>query len=382
MGIAPLFLKNRLVRDPATANDGHESRLSTNPLGTTHQKQSRPRSALTSLLALAILFGFGWFAWQHYSTFAWSRFFQAFGLINRYWFIAGVLAAFASFTVRAVRWQALMLPARSSFRSVWQATFIGCSACVILGRAGELVRPFLIARRERTEFSLQAGIWVLERLYDFLVILALFGIGISRARKLGVSPDSPLESILRIGGWIVFAGAALTAGFLILVGPHAESLQRRLAHFLSFLPPARVQTIIRVLNSFLSGARIGGGTFTVLLTIAWSAVEWLLILAAYWCYFQAFPPTEDIALLDVAGFLGFIGLGGIIQLPGIGGGMQMASLIVLTALFRLPVEAATGFTLLIWVGTTLVVLPFGIPLVLIQGLNLKQISTLRDQNTL
>lgn len=381
MGIVPLFLKNHPGHDPIASRESPEN-LSANLFGSAPEKPSRPRSALTTLLALASLVAFGWFAWQHYSTFAWSRFFEAFGLINRYWFIGGLLAAFASFTVRGVRWQALMLPARSSFWNVWQATFIGCSACVILGRAGELVRPFLVARKERTEFSLQAGIWVLERMSDFLVILALFGIGISRARHLAVSPDSPLELILRVGGWIVVGGAALTAAFLILVGPHAESLQRRVASFLSFLPPAKVQAIIKVLNSFLSGARIRGGTSTILLIIAWTAIEWLLILAAYWCYFRAFPPTEDVALLDVVGFLGFIGLGGIVQLPGIGGGMQMASLIVLTTLFHLRVEAATGFTLLIWVGTTLVVLPFGIPLALVQGLNLRQISTLRNESTL
>jgi hypothetical protein len=292
------------------------------------------------------------------------------------------LFALTSFTVRAVRWQALMLPARSSFWTVWQATFIGCAACVILGRAGELVRPFLIARRERTGFSLQAGVWVLERLYDFLAILALFGIGLSCARKLGVRPNSPLETVLQVGGWIVIVGAVFTAGFLALVGPHADSLSRRLSRWLSFLPEPRAGTILKAVDSFLSGLKLQGKPSIVLLTIFWSFVEWLLILGAYWCYFHGFPPTSAFTLLDVAGLVGFIGMGGIVQLPGIGGGMQMAAVIVLTELFRLPVEMATGFTLLLWVGTTLVPLPFGVPLLLVQGLNLNQIRHLGDESAL
>ena len=345
-------------------------------------KPERHKHRMATILAIAIIVAFGWFAWNHYSTFAWPRFFESFGLINRYWFMGGILFAFASFTVRAVRWQALMLPARSSLGPIWQATFIGCAACVILGRAGELVRPYLISRRESTPFSLQAGIWVLERLYDFLAILALFGIGLSRARKLGVGPDSPLAIVLHLGAWIVILGAALTAAFLALIGPHADSLCGRLSRWLSFLPKARTESILNAAASFLSGLKIEAKTSIVLLTIFWSVIEWLLILGAYWCYFHGFPPTSRYSLLDVAGFVGFIGLGGIVQLPGIGGGMQIASVIVLTELFQLPVEVATGFTLLLWVGTTLVPLPFGVVLGPVQGLNLKKIRNLGEDSSL
>jgi hypothetical protein len=345
-------------------------------------KPGRHKHRVATILAIAVVAAFAWFAWSHYSTFAWSRFFESFGLINRYWFMGGILFALAAFTVRAVRWQALMLPARSSFAAVWQATLIGCAACVILGRAGELVRPFLISRRERTPFSLQAGIWVLERLYDFLAILALFGIGLSRARKLGVGPDSPLAAVLRVGAGVVILGAVLTAAFLVLVGPHADSLCKRFSRWLSFLPKARTETILNSAGSFLSGLKIEGKTSIVLLTVFWSVIEWLLILAAYWCYFRGFPPTSGYTLLDIAGFVGFIGLGGIVQLPGIGGGMQIASVVVLTELFRLRVEVATGFTLLLWVGTTLVPLPFGAVLGLVQGLNFKQIRNLGDESSL
>jgi hypothetical protein len=62
--------------------------------------------------------------------------------------------------------------------------------------------------------------------------------------------------------------------------------------------------------------------------------------------------------------------------------MQIASVVVLTELFRLPVEVATGFTLLLWVGTTLVPLPFGVVMGPVQGLNLKKIRNMGEESAL
>ena len=43
------------------------------------------------------------------------------------------------------------------------------------GRPGELIRPYLIAVREKTPFSSQMAIWLLERIWDLLIVLAMFG---------------------------------------------------------------------------------------------------------------------------------------------------------------------------------------------------------------
>ena len=37
---------------------------------------------------------------------------------------------------------------------------------VILGRAGELVRPYLISLKEQVPFSSQMAAWLLERILD------------------------------------------------------------------------------------------------------------------------------------------------------------------------------------------------------------------------
>ena len=42
----------------------------------------------------------------------------------------------------------------------------------ILGRPAEIVRPYLIARKEQTPISSQLAIWVIERSFDMLILLA------------------------------------------------------------------------------------------------------------------------------------------------------------------------------------------------------------------
>jgi hypothetical protein len=273
----------------------------------------------------------------------------------------------------------MMLPVRSSFSTVFSATLIGFSAVVVLGRAGELIRPYLIARKERTDLPLQAGVWVLERLYDFLVIVLLFGIGISHTRKMAFSADVGFQAVIHAGGWIVAVGATATGVLLYIIGSRPEFFRRRISLAITFLPEHRQNRVLQTLDSFLRGASTAGRAPTMLLSIALTLAEWGLILCSVWCYFRAFPPASDFTLLDVAAFLGFVAFGAIIQLPGIGGGMQIASVVVLTELFHLPVELASGFSLLIWAGSNLIVLPFGIPLALYQGLKLKELRRIGDE---
>jgi hypothetical protein len=77
--------------------------------------------------------------------------------------------------------------------------------------------------------------------------------------------------------------------------------------------------------------------------------------------------------------MGFVAFGTVIQLPGIGGGMQMVSVLVLHEIFGIPVEVATSMTLVIWIITFVILVPVGIPLALHEGLNWKKLKALREE---
>lgn len=97
---------------------------------------------------------------------------------------------------------------------------------------------------------------------------------------------------------------------------------------------------------------------------------------------QAYPGTSDFGMLDVAAFWGFVAIRAVIQLPGVGGGMQIASVLALAELFKLPAEPATGLALLIWAGSSLVALPLGVPCLFHEGLSWRAIRQLREESGL
>src|SRR4029079_7463303 len=58
-------------------------------------------------------------------------------------------------------------------------TIVGFTGLALLGRPGELIRPYLIARREKLTLSSQLAVWAVERIFDIgaftiLLVLAAF----------------------------------------------------------------------------------------------------------------------------------------------------------------------------------------------------------------
>jgi ABC-type sulfate transport system permease component len=73
--------------------------------------------------------------------------------------------------------------------------------------------------------------------------------------------------------------------------------------------------------------------------------------------------------VDVLIFMGFVSFGSVIQIPGVGGGTQVVSILVLTELFGVPLEIATSIALLAWIITFVVIVPVGALLALHEGLS-------------
>jgi hypothetical protein len=313
--------------------------------------------AIFAFISLTIIL-----SWRYYSKFQWHLFFQTLTELDPRWVAGGTVLALASYLGRAARWKVMMLPARSSLPRLISATLMGFSAVVLLGRAGEVVRPILIARQEKSTVPAQVAIWLMERLYDLLLILVLFGIGLSEAGSLSLAPNSRLTPVLRVGGGLVGLAAGGASALLYVLGRHPGNVHTQLLRVLSFLPDRILCRVSRTFDSFLHGARSIGRPKVLAASLALTIGEWAVILAAVWCYFHADPASRGLRLLDVAVYLGFVSVGNIVQLPGIGGGVQIASIIVLTELFHMHVEVAIGLSLLVWAGSALIVLPLGIPL--------------------
>jgi hypothetical protein len=326
--------------------------------------------ALAVAAAVALLL---WFLYTRFFVqgFDWAVFAASFSHLRWPWLALSLVPIFGTYFGRALRWAVFLKPLKphASLSNLLIATIIGFTAIALFGRPGEFIRPYLIAVKERVPIPSQLAAWVLERIFDLLMALLVFGFALSRVQASGVQVGSRLAWVLSWGGWAIAWLSLAILMAIVLMRHVAEPLERWLMRLARFLPEAQFQRIGKLVSGFVQGVESTRSDAALLAIFLYSALEWLLIAACYWCVARAFAGTLALSLVDVLIFMGFVSFGAIVQIPGVGGGMQVVSVLVLTELFGVRFELATSFALFIWILTFVVIVPFGLVLALKEGLN-------------
>jgi hypothetical protein len=314
--------------------------------------------------------------------FRWSVFVATLTQLDPLWLLAAVGLALATYYGRALRWAVLLKPLRPNpnMRKLFSDTVIGFTAVTLLGRPGEFVRPYLISVHERVPFSSQIAAWVLERIYDLLIALAIFGYALSRLHNFEDAGPA-LSWVLQIGGWAVWLLSAACLILLVMIRRYSESARRRLMDALGFLSEHHLDRAGRFLSALVQGAESTRSTRSILLLVMYTILEWALIVFCYFCVIRAFGTALQFTIQDVLVFIGFVSFGAVVQIPGIGGGVQVVAVLVLTKIFGVSVELATSVAVLIWLVTFVVIVPFGIVTALHEGLSWRKLRELERQAT-
>jgi len=124
------------------------------------------------ILAVLAAVAYVLYRW-HRSGFAWDKFVGVLSNVDWSWLSLALALILATYVGRALRWEIMLRPLTTKVH-LWRivvATCIGFTAVVLFGRAGEPVRPYLIARKAGVSFSSQVAAWVVERILDLLPAL-------------------------------------------------------------------------------------------------------------------------------------------------------------------------------------------------------------------
>src|SRR5271155_5291884 len=108
---------------------------------------------LAYAVVLLLLVALVYLQFRTWRNFNWALLLQ-FHLKWRHIFHGVALIYFAYF-LRAVRWKIFLRPVRKD-ASIWgltPPTMIGFTGLALLGRAGEMIRPYLIARHTHLSFA-------------------------------------------------------------------------------------------------------------------------------------------------------------------------------------------------------------------------------------
>ena len=322
------------------------------------------------------------YRWRH-SGFAWDKFVGVFRDVDWSWLTLAMALILATYVGRALRWEIMLRPLASQTR-LWGlvvATCIGFTAVVLFGRAGEPVRPYLIARKAGVSFSSQVAAWLVERILDLLMVLLIFGIALTQISRSGIQPSPHIQSALQAAGVLAGITGALSLALLLGLRYFRGSVRTRLMEALSFLPDLLHQRVARFLHAFEEGMQSTQSKSYVWLLVTYTVIEWLVVAASFFCVFRAFPATAGMGITDVIIALGFICFGSILQIPGVGGGMQIATVLVLTEIYGISLETASGIALVLWIITFVVIVPLGLVLAFHEGIKWRSLRHIDESSS-
>ncbi len=356
--------------------------LGLNPSQIPPETRNAGRWKLWLVAAAALLFVI-WLIREQWlgAGFEWQALARSFVELDWRWLSASVAMALFSYVVRALRWRVMLRPLKpgTSVRNLISATMIGFTAVTLVGRPGELVRPYLISRKENLPLSSQIAAWFLERIWDLLAFVVMFGyamVHIGRSREV-LGPR--FEVAIQAGGYLIVATGVICLIVLVVLNRYSAAMRTRLLDALAFLPEKHHRRADGLVTAFLDGAASTKNRSTVMLLLLYTVAEWLVIILSVAFLFGAYPGTAPLAVADIITFTAFVACGSLVQIPGIGGGVQIAAIVVLNELFHVPLELATGMAIMIWVISWIAVVPVGLALEFREGLNWRQFRALERE---
>ena len=154
--------------------------------------------------------------------------------------LLSVVLTAMTYVFRAMRWQYLLSPiGRVSLANALRMTIIGFAASAVLpARAGEVLRPWLLARKEGLSATAAFATIILERVLDTVMVLLLFGLFLLLAEPDFARGDPLAFSRLKIGGGLAALVSVLALAAMFFLAGHPGTLNSLQAGFERALPVA------------------------------------------------------------------------------------------------------------------------------------------------
>jgi hypothetical protein len=293
----------------------------------------------------------------------------------------GVLLIYFAYFLRAVRWKIFLRPVRpeTSILGLTPPTVIGFTGLALLGRPGELIRPYLIARHTNLSFASQVAVWAVERIFDVGGFTVLLVGGIFLPTKLhAFAQAAPYEVrhwIYLTGYFLICLVCALLSGAVLMSyrgNGMAQWVEKRFSHLAENLGHRIAQKI----REFTAGLDTIHGPFAFFQLAAVSVLMWWVIALSYKEVTTAYGAAMGgLSTTKVLLLMGSSMIGSMVQLPGVGGGSQLATISAMDHVFHIvPKELAVSCGIMLWLVTFVAVVPAGLLLAHRERLSLRKLS--------
>ena len=298
------------------------------------------------------------------------------------WLALSLATMIVNLAIRAFRWQYLLEPlGHTTFARAFRATAVGFAANSVLpARAGEVIRPYFLARTDRAHGRMSAtgafATIILERLLDVITVLVLLASYVFVfGRDLRLTNPIAVTWLKGIGGVAAAVAFGALAILFVLAGDPARL--GRATERLARVVPSFAAVIARVAEKFAHGLAAIRRPGRLLVALAWSFPLWLSIAVGIWAVAVAFRLTVPFTGSFVV--IALLVLGVAVPTPGAIGGFHAAFRYSATAFFGAPDAAAVGAAIvlhLVSIGPSLLL---GLMFAAQEGLNVTGMRRLADE---
>ena len=292
--------------------------------------------------------------------FDWDLFFSSLWNVQPVWLAVSIALTFLTYVFRGLRWQVLLSPLKAIPMGLLVSTnVIGFSAIFVLGRAGEVIRPLWLTRREHIPLTASVATVIIERFLDALMVIALFGWALLLV-KLPSAADHTVR-LMKDAAWVMVASSIGALVFLFFFRSNIERIVR-------YIPFAKLTSVLRNFSKGLSFLEQGR---SLILATAHSLSLWIVIALQFWFMllgmnFHFSVPAATLVMVGSA-------IGSIAQVPGIGGGFQAGYVFCMRTFFGVPPEQAIASSLVAWASSYIPTVIVAAWYMISHGLSLKDL---------
>jgi hypothetical protein len=340
---------------------------------------------LVLTIVVVVLAALVYLQFREWRRFDWATFAAVTSDVSKFRICIAIGIIYLTYILRAVRWKIFLRPVcQARLSDMVGPQFVGFTGLALLGRPGELVRPYLIAKKENLTVSSQVAVWAVERIFDigaFAVLMAIDVFAFARYFDL----PSAVTGKMQVGGGILLGLVALMAWGAWMVKRHTCGVANWLEARFATVSKGFAHKLCHKIRAFGEGLNTIHDTKALVQLTGVSLLIWFLIALAYRYVLHAYPllpdggariPLHTMEVPHVLLLMGASMVGSLLQLPAVGGGSQLATISVMSspAIFAIPIEQATSAGIMLWLVTFVACVPVGLAVAHFEHVSLRKLT--------
>jgi uncharacterized protein (TIRG00374 family) len=338
---------------------------------------------LNLIIGLVIVVLFSYIAFKNVSL---VDLISALKAVKYIYLLPAVFMVALTFLFRAMRWRYLVASIKDVKTShLFSPLMVGFMGNVLPARAGEIIRAYLLGKKENLSFSASFATIVVERLFDLLFfLLLLVGVLLFSADTLAQGSSGGnhnLLSTIKNFGYTSFVLFMGILAFFIMLQYKNNWAMNILHFFIRPLPHKWGDKIIGMVHSFTDGLKILKDVRGFFASLVLSCCVWAAMIFAYYPINLAFGLESQLPMIPSV-FIVCLTVGIFISLvptPAFLGSFHLACVVALHEIFGIPEAIGASYGIIAWLVAMGFIILAGLIFIVKDNISFTELAATRGQ---